>query len=259
VENYVVVEKRYFVEPSVYKYMYKENKHGIMIKEWRRPAGVMVVNQTVVNRGPDVTVIQNVIGTPLGIVAINPVTTISSVNYTTTEYSVYSPQFKKVKKDVKITKTITSPKGFVTYENAVVKNEMDKKGNQKSGENSGDSKGNNSGKDIKNPRLGDDSDMKNGNKNKGNNNTKGNDNSRGNNNNRDNKQKDGNKNSKGNDDGNNSKGKDKPSKDNGKNKGTGKDDGGKDKGKGNGNNDAGRDKGNKNDGGNNKGNNKGKK
>jgi hypothetical protein len=61
-ERYVVVEQRYFYEPSVYKYMYKENKNKIMIKEWRRLDGVTVVNHTVINKGPDVKIIEKYSG-----------------------------------------------------------------------------------------------------------------------------------------------------------------------------------------------------
>jgi hypothetical protein len=90
-ERYIVVEKRYFVEPEVYRYMYKENKKIIMIKEWRRLDGVMVMNKTVINKGPDVTLIQTYTNTPFGFVTINPVTKITDVSYSTTEYRVYQP------------------------------------------------------------------------------------------------------------------------------------------------------------------------
>jgi hypothetical protein len=49
VERYIIVEKRYFVEPVVYQYVYlgHRHKHKFKIKEWRRLEGLVVVNNTI--------------------------------------------------------------------------------------------------------------------------------------------------------------------------------------------------------------------
>ncbi len=171
-ERYVVVEKRYFAEPEVYRYMYKENKNKVMIKEWRRLDGVMVMNKTVINKGPDVTVIQTYTNTTFGVVTINPVTNINDVTYSTTEYRVYQPEFKKVKMKGKVTKVVTAPGTFITYENARVITERQKhnesyKNNESASENNKgkENKNENSGKDFRqNRKYIDDGKMKDGGK-----------------------------------------------------------------------------------------------
>jgi hypothetical protein len=57
-DRYVIVEKRYFVQPQIYKYMYKENKNKLMIKEMTKTNGIMIINKTVINKGPEVTDIE---------------------------------------------------------------------------------------------------------------------------------------------------------------------------------------------------------
>ncbi len=243
-ERYVVVEKRYFVEPDVYRYVYRQNKHGFVIKEWRRLDGVMVTNNTIINRGPDVTVIQNYYTSPIGMVAINPVVSLSQVSYTTTEYRVFTPEFKKVKHRGKVTKIVTAPGTFVTYDNAKVKTETWRSENKKN-ETSMDNKGNNNNF---NRKYIDDGKMKDGGKNnysgKNNDNSKNKDNGRSWDKGKGNDKQKGNDNQKGND---KTKGNDKKGKDNGNVK--------KDNGKGN--NDKGNDnKGSDKKGGKEKGNKK---
>lgn len=173
-ENYVVVEKRYFVEPTVYKYMYKENKNKIMIKEWRSLDGVMVMNKTVINKGPDYTVIQTVSGNPFEMVKLNHVGLMSEVKYSPTQYYVYSPVFTRVKIKENNIKSVFYPKNFMTFDNALVKHEKNKN-DKESGYKEND---NNKGKDQKwetdknegkgNKKYIDDGNMKNGDKNKDN-------------------------------------------------------------------------------------------
>jgi hypothetical protein len=202
-EQYVVVERRYFVEPTVYKYMYKENKNKIMIKEWRRPAGITVVDHAVVNIGPDINVIQTVIGRDVGVVTVSRTNVFNSISYSGNSWTVYSPDFKKskVKKNIR---TFSKPDKFITYND--VKNKgygrsggenykgRDDRSNDKSKFNENKNKGNNKGNDyqknkereIEKRKKGDDSNMKDGgNKNRGNNKgydkPKGNDKQKGNN------------------------------------------------------------------------------
>jgi hypothetical protein len=249
-ERYVIVEKRYFVEPMVYKYMYKEHKGKIKIKEWRRLDGVMVVNNTVIDKGPDVSIIQSVIGRNITTVQIDRVNSINKVEFTDTKIKTYAPEFKKVKDKGSRKNPFSKPDKYNTF--ASVSGEKDKQNN------SGDVKQNNesSGKQYDNKgseknnktRLSDDGNMKNGknnnNQNKGNE-KKGSDN-------KDNK-------NKGNDNkGNDNKGKDKV-KDNKGNDNKGNDNkGGKDKKKFSSDN-SNDNKDSKNKGNNDKGNKDGKK
>jgi hypothetical protein len=155
-DRYVVVEKKYFVEPSVYKYMYKENKNKIMIKEWRRIDGVMVMNKTVINKGPDVNDIKTYVGHDVGVYKINKVKKHNEISVKDNVVYTYKPDFKKNKKPGK--NIVSKPEKFEKYTN------YKGKGNNKDNTGSADDKGN-INKDNKQPRLGDDSDMKGGKKN----------------------------------------------------------------------------------------------
>jgi len=119
-ERYVIVERRYFIEPEVYRYSYKvhKHKHKVKITEWRRMDGIMVVNNTVINRGPDITIIQSVTGRTFEPVVIHHVNGKNKIKYSETEYSVYSPEFKKVKKEMKVKHPVSKPKEFSDYTSA---------------------------------------------------------------------------------------------------------------------------------------------
>lgn len=114
-DRYVVVEKRYFVEPELYKYHVVENKKKIIIQELRKVDGVMVVNHRVINKGPEVSVIESVLGVPIPIVKINTVTTYSSIGYSDNVIHTYTPEFKKFKVDKNINKPVRKPVKFVSY------------------------------------------------------------------------------------------------------------------------------------------------
>ena len=117
-ERYMIVEKKHFGGPDMYKYMYKENKNKIMIKEWKRVDGVMVMNKTVINKGPDITGIEKVKGNKIERVSIKKISSKDKVKYSGTEYNVYSPSFKKVKSKGSKKTTVSKPNISVTYENA---------------------------------------------------------------------------------------------------------------------------------------------
>lgn len=95
--HYILVEKRHFSRPDIYKYMYKENRNRIMIKEMRRSDGVMIMNKTIINKGPDINYMRQITGDRFEPVKIEKVRKMSDVNYASDKYSVYSPQFRKVK------------------------------------------------------------------------------------------------------------------------------------------------------------------
>jgi hypothetical protein len=200
-DRYVIVEKRYYAEPEFHKYIYVENKNKVMIKEMTRINGVMVVNNTIINRGPDVSVIETMLGRPVEKVTITRVDDIDDVKYTTNSYTVYAPKLKKVKVD-KSKGPVSKPSKIVKYEEAVstgpagmnkreekslekemkkeekeINKESKEKGKDINKENKKQEKGKDNG-NKKGPekKIGDDSDMKQGkDKNKGNDNKSGKD------------------------------------------------------------------------------------
>lgn len=170
-ERFVVVERRYFIEPDVYKYSYKENKHKIKITEWKRLDGIMVVNKTVINKGPDVTVIQSVTGRTFEPVLINHVTGKSKIKYSEREYDVYSPEFRKIKKEVKVKGPVSKPREFSDYNSASQKESGRIRNDQGSRENlennsKSENKSKENSKELEKPgkerRYIDDKNMKNG-------------------------------------------------------------------------------------------------
>jgi hypothetical protein len=58
VDNFVVVPKQDFTRPEIYKYMRIENRNNTIIHEMRKLDGPMVVNHTIINRGPEVRTIE---------------------------------------------------------------------------------------------------------------------------------------------------------------------------------------------------------
>ncbi|KXK48738.1 MAG: Membrane protein involved in colicin uptake-like protein [Chlorobi bacterium OLB5] len=218
-ERYVVIERRYFVEPEIYRYSYKvhNHKHKFKIKEWRRMDGIMVVNNTVINRGPDVTVIQSITGRTFDPVIINHTAGGNKISYSDKEYRVHTPEFKKVKKDVKYKGPVSKPNEFTNFKSASKKETGSNDNYRPDNDKKEQDRSKNDNKNRENPEIDrkyiDDKDMKNGknnqndrNKNDGSYKRKNDQgkNDQGKNNS---KQKDNIKENKGND--NNSKGKDR--------------------------------------------------
>jgi hypothetical protein len=186
-ERYIVVERRYFVEPFIYKYHHKGNKYRI--SEWHRPDGIVVVNNVVQNYGPDVIRIQNTIGS---------VKNMKDVKYSEKEISVYSPDFRKIKKEKNPGSSYTKPGKYESYSeyrgrnkelgDKTEKNDSDPLSNGKQNSpNDKMNKNNSYDKESKNKssmkdddkkdngkfRIGDDSNMKDGKKDRDRNNDKG--------------------------------------------------------------------------------------
>jgi hypothetical protein len=177
-ERFIIVERRYFIEPDVYRYTFIENKHNVRVTEWRRMDGIMVVNSTVINRGPDVTVIQSVTGRTFEPVVINHMSGKNKIKYSDREYDVYSPEFRKVKTDKKVKGPVSKPKEFSDYHTASQKESGKENKNQGDDQsaNNEKKKNNKDMNDVKvppeNPGINrkyiDDKDMKNGKNNDGN-------------------------------------------------------------------------------------------
>jgi hypothetical protein len=125
--KYVIIEKKNFTEPQLYKYMYLENKNKIMIKEMKKVDGVMIVNRTVINKGPEVSVIEKKTGKTIEKVKLNKSDNRNDVKYTSDAITVYAPKLKKVKAE-KNNEPVSKPQKTVKF-NEVTSgvNEMNKK------------------------------------------------------------------------------------------------------------------------------------
>ena len=183
-ERYIVVENRYFLEPFIYKHHHKDK---YWLGDWRRIDGLVVVNNRVIDRGPDVTMIRNITGKEVNSVSIERVKDMKKMNYSDKELSVYSPDFRKIKTDKKIKKPDIKPDKFVNFEEKKSNHKERSAGsNEQKGKNDNDSRKNNGsqnnekGKDYKDNskgknKSGDDNNLKNDNKDRGKYHEKGND------------------------------------------------------------------------------------
>ncbi|MDQ3019079.1 MAG: hypothetical protein M3R36_00685 [Bacteroidota bacterium] len=145
--KYVIVDKEYFIEPAVYKYFYKykETKNKITIKEMTKVNGIMVVNKTVINKGPDIVSVQGLVEKTIPKVSITFVNDINTVKFTTEEIHTYVPMFKKIKHK---TKTIVNkPKNFKRFDELQKIIRTDEQGKEDGDNNIGksDDEGNNKG------------------------------------------------------------------------------------------------------------------
>lgn len=116
--RYTIVEKKQFIEPSVYKYRYQyvENKNKIMIKEMTKTDGVIIKNKTVINKGPEVSVIEKKSGKKIEQIKIKKTGKKEDAVSTATEIGVYTPELKKtaeVKKE-----PVSKPEKRVSYKDA---------------------------------------------------------------------------------------------------------------------------------------------
>ncbi|MBK7253433.1 MAG: hypothetical protein IPI04_05825 [Ignavibacteria bacterium] len=172
---------------------------------------IVVINNTIINKGQDVKIIQQVTGRTIEEVKIQRVGSISEVKYSDRVYSVYNPGFKRFKSKGNSGVTISKPKSFKKFDDWKVRKSDDQESNK------------------------DENNIRKENINKGNDNVKkndGNDNVKKYNDNDDVKKNDGNDNGKKKDD--NDKGKKNDGNDNGKKKDDndkGKKDNGSDNGK----------------------------
>jgi hypothetical protein len=121
-DQYVIVEKKYFMQPQLYKYMYKENKNKIMIKEMTKTGGIMVKNKTVINKGPEVIDIEKFWGNKIEMVKINKVKVKNDAKFSDNEIFVYTPGFMKIKNSDNIRSVSFKPKTFVKFDERKVSN-----------------------------------------------------------------------------------------------------------------------------------------
>jgi hypothetical protein len=117
--NFVVVERRYFFEPRIYTYYYRYPIDPVVIvPTMYSVSGVTVVNNTIINAGPDFVKIKSVYGKPINMVHIKKVHSKGDVKYGPKDFHVYTPTFTKVKFSDKRKITVTQPKRFAGEEAA---------------------------------------------------------------------------------------------------------------------------------------------
>lgn len=149
--NYVIVERKYFLEPEVYKYnnVYYENGDRIPLSEMSVIPGIVIVNSAIINRGPDVNIFQTLLGRNIELVKIQHVGFYKDVRYSDGSYFVYYPGFKRYKnKDNKFF-TMNEPKHFKKYSEWKEIKSIEKEFKKEEKEDRKEFKGNDNGKKFR--------------------------------------------------------------------------------------------------------------
>lgn len=114
-DRYIVVEKKYFMHPHVYKHKHKKSR--LIVSQLSPVPGITVVEHNIINRGPDVYVIQNYYPNVIPKVKIERVRTIDKIRHTGNVIYTYAPKFKKYKPGKDIFKPVRKPKNYTSIDN----------------------------------------------------------------------------------------------------------------------------------------------
>jgi hypothetical protein len=121
--KYVIVEKKHFVDPDIFKahFALKAAKVKIMIKDMAKLDGVTIKEKVVVNVGPDVADIQAKTGKKFGAVKIVKADVKGKAKFGDGEFVVYTPKFTMVKHmgpKAEVKGAVKAPKAFVKFNEA---------------------------------------------------------------------------------------------------------------------------------------------
>lgn len=116
--NYVIVDRKHFLEPKIYTYYNPNYTDGnrVLVSDLKRTDGIVVVNNNIINRGPDVNVIEKIYGKTIEMIKIQRVGNSNEVKYADKEYFVYTPKFKKYKVKNNPTYKVNLPKSYKKYD-----------------------------------------------------------------------------------------------------------------------------------------------
>jgi hypothetical protein len=116
-DYYVIVERRHFCDQDIYRYdnPYYDNGDRIYASQMRGTVGIVVVNNIIINRGPDVNIIQNFYGKHIDVVNIHHVGNFKDVKYSDKQFNVYTPDFKRYNNKENTGFTVSQPKSFKNY------------------------------------------------------------------------------------------------------------------------------------------------
>ncbi|RPI13863.1 MAG: hypothetical protein EHM58_17660 [Ignavibacteriae bacterium] len=126
--NYVIVDRKHFLDADIYKYnnLYSDNGNRILISEMTGTPGIIIVNNSIINRGPDVNIFQTLYGRNIELVKIQHIRNFDGVFYSDKEYNVYTPDFKRYKNKENARFTVNEPKSYKKYSDWKVKKSEEK-------------------------------------------------------------------------------------------------------------------------------------
>lgn len=175
-DRYVVVEKRYFIEPVVTQYVYIDK---IKVKKMKHLKGLYVRDRVLVNSGPEYTVIERFTGrtiTPYKVITMN--NDFRNTWIENNSVNTFAPVFTKVKGNKNRTMVVTQPEKFNKFQEvwnrennnkSAGKNKVEDIGKQNKDDDKYDKQKESkelkqNKQDEKRKKVFDDSDMKNGKK-----------------------------------------------------------------------------------------------
>ena len=96
-DNYMIVQRDRFLEPDIYEYdhPYYDDGSRISVSGFDFTIGIVLVNDEVYNRGPEVTNIYNIYGRDVDMINIHHCRDFSEVRYSDRDYNVYTPSFRR--------------------------------------------------------------------------------------------------------------------------------------------------------------------
>ncbi len=96
-DDYMIVERRHFLDPDIYEYdrPYYDDGSRILVSGFNFTIGIVIVNDEICNRGPDVTNIYNIYGRDVDMINIHHCRDFSEVRYSDRDYNVFTPSFRR--------------------------------------------------------------------------------------------------------------------------------------------------------------------
>lgn len=115
--DYIIVERRHFIDPNVYRYNVCDyyTGSGISASILVGTPGLIVSNNIIINRGPDLHYIETSCGRTINAVNIYHTRNIRDVYYRDNAFNVYTPNFRRFEgKNIDVARY--EPKSFKRYD-----------------------------------------------------------------------------------------------------------------------------------------------
>ncbi len=116
-DDYMICHRNHFLEPDVYQYCdpYNDDGDRILVSGFSFTVGVVLVDNVVIDRGPDVNNIYGIYGRNVDMINIHHVREFGDVRYSDRDYNVYSPDFRRYRNRDREGFKREEPKNFKNY------------------------------------------------------------------------------------------------------------------------------------------------
>jgi hypothetical protein len=115
-ERYVFVERSHFCDDEPYRWMHRDFDDPDHFRHLEKREGLVVVNNNIVNRGPDVRSIERVTGKHFEMAQVNRVNSINDITHSNSRINSFSPSFERSNTKGKMNREpVSSPKEFKQF------------------------------------------------------------------------------------------------------------------------------------------------